>query len=322
MVRGDAELSVVVVPREKYRRARDVFTALLAAGGPPFRLVWVDEGRAPQEHRRWMQPRVSAPGIVHITLPHRAGANECRMRGFEATSTPFVLFLDNDAFLAPGAIAELMDCMHSTNASFVTPLIVERNGTVHHAGGTTEIVEGAGGRRFVEELPLQGKRAATTRHQLVRAPTSALEMHGFLVRSDCLVTAGGLDTELLSSLDCADLGLRMRRCDDSGWLEPNAILTYDGSSPRVSDLALYLGRWSRATVEHDMARFASTWDIDAHDARLESHRGFLRPRRMRVLRYLRGGARRAFGPSAVTRLEDAFDPFLDLFSDARAGARW
>jgi hypothetical protein len=142
-------------------------------------------------------------------------------------------------------------------------------------------------------------------------------MHGVLVRADSLVTAGGLDTQLLSSLDCADLGLRLQGIDGSGWLEPRATLTYDSSPPRVSDLSLFLGRWCRATVEHDITRFAQSWAIDPHDARLEDHRGFLRKRCMRVVRYVRGTARRVFGERAVQRLDDALYPVFDPFSDAR-----
>ncbi len=142
-------------------------------------------------------------------------------------------------------------------------------------------------------------------------------MHGVLVRSDSLTAAGGFDTELLSSLDCADLGLRLQGVDGSGWFEPGATLTYDASRPRPSDLPLYLGRWSRATVEHDIVRFAATWDLDLRDPRLDDHRGFLEERCMRAIPYARGGVRRAFGPAAVARLEQALDAVFDRFSDAR-----
>jgi GT2 family glycosyltransferase len=317
VISADADLTIVVVPREKYSRAGDVFTALVEADAPPFRLVWVDEARAPRPYRRWMEERASRSGVVHLTLPHRAGANECRMRGFEASPTPFVLFLDNDAFLGEGAVMAMMECMRVTNASFVSPLMLDTDGSVHHAGGTTEIVEGPGGPHFVEDLPLLGSKVEVVQHDLVRAPAGALEMHGVLVRGGSLVAAGGLDTQLVSSLDCADLGLRLQGVDGSGWIEPRATLTYDSSSPRVSDLSLFLGRWCRATVEHDIARFANTWGVALHDARLEHHRWYLRKRCMRVIRYLRGAVRRAFGQPAATRVEDAFSPVFDLFSEVR-----
>jgi len=320
MLSPDGELTIVVVPREKYSRAGAVFTALVDADMPPFRLVWVDEARAPRAHRRRMEQLASRPGVDHLVLPHRAGANECRMRGFESSRTPFVLFLDNDAFLGPGAAAAMIECMRATSASFVSPLILDVHGGVHHAGGATAIVAGGRGPCLVETLPHQGAPSAAVRHQLARAPASALEMHGVLVRSASLLTAGGLDTQLMSSLDCADLGLRLQGRDGSGWFEPGATVTYDSSRPRPSDLPLYLGRWSRATVEHDISRFAATWDLDVHDARLDEHRGFLHSRCMRVLPKVHGGVRRVLGPSAVKWLDRVVDPVFDVFSDARLPA--
>jgi GT2 family glycosyltransferase len=315
---ADAELTVVVAPREKYRRAVDVFQALEEDDGPPFRLIWVDEARAPRAYRRRFEARARQPGVTHLSLPSRAGANECRMHGFRASHSPYVLFLDNDAFPAPGAFGSMLECMRTTNASFVSPLILNRDGSVHHAGGTTAIVADTDGRQLLEVLPSQTHPLATA--ELVRGPTSALEMHCVLVRAQSLVRAGGFDTRLLSSMDCADLSLRLQATDGPGWFEPAATVSYDSTAPGWSDVTLFLGRWSRSTVEHDIAQFARTWHLDLHDARLDAHRGFLRARCMRTIRYARGAARRVFGPTAAARVENACDPVFDLFSDARPRA--
>lgn len=320
MISADADLTIVVVPREKYRRAADVFRALDATDEPPFHLIWVDEVRAPRRYRRWIGEHARRPGVTHITLPYRAGANECRMHGFRASRTPYVLFLDNDAFLGPGALSSMLESMRTTNASFVSPLMLNRDGSVHHAGGTTAIVRAADGCHLVEILPFQTRPPEALPADLVAAPTSALEMHCVLVRAESLTRAGGFDTQLLSSLDCADLGLRLDGVDGSGWFEPAATVTYDASAPAVADLTLFFGRWSRATVEHDIRRFAMCWDLDLHDSRLDEHRGFLHSRSMRMIRYLRGAARRAFGDPAASRVEDVCDHVFDLFSDARPNA--
>lgn len=315
MICADAEITVVVAPREKYRAARAVFDALLRAEGPGFRLVWVDEARAPLSLRRWVDAHADQRGIRHLVLDRRSGANECRARGLAAASTPFVLFLDNDAIPGDGAIGSLLDCMHATNASFVAPLYLESDGSVHNAGGKTRIVEAPAGRRFVEEH-LIGGRATAARNRLERMRTDSLEMHGVLVRASSLAAAGGLNRELLSSMDCADLSLRLQDRDGGGWLEPAATVTYDSSLPRPADLPLFLARWSRASVEHDIVRFARTWELDVRDARLETHREMLKVRRMRVVRYLRGGVRRALGLDARDRVDDVLERLFDRFTDA------
>jgi hypothetical protein len=95
---------------------------------------------------------------------------------------------------------------------------------------------------------------------------------------------------------------------------------YDSSTPHVSDLPLFLGRWCRATVEHDIGRFASSWRIDFHDPRLEHHREQLRMRRMRVIRYVRGGLHRTVG-TPPARVEDAVEPILDVLARVRLPIR-
>jgi hypothetical protein len=312
----DADLTIVVAPREKYSRARAVLEALLAQDAPPFRLVWVDEARVPRRLGAWMHEQSLRAGFRYVSLRHCAGANECRALGMELAATPFVLLLDNDAFLGPGSLAALCDCMRSSGASFVAPVYLEDTGSVHHAGGPTAVVDGPGGRELVEDL-LCGSRGTALRSQLVRTRSGSLEMHGVLVRASSLTVAAGLDACLLSSMDCADLSLRLGAVDGGGWLEPAATITYARRRLHPSDLPLYVGRWSRASVEHDIARFAATWDLDPRGARLEQHRGFLRMRRMRAVRYLRGAVRRTLGDGAAARFEHVIEPVLDRLSDAR-----
>jgi hypothetical protein len=317
VISAEADLTIVVVPREKYRRARDVFRSLLEGDTPPFRLVWVDDARAPHSHRRWVAEQASRPGVCHLALAHRAGANECRMRGFAASSTPYVLFLDNDAFLGTHALANMMECMNATNASFVAPLVLERDGSAHHAGGLTAIISGPAGKYLLEDL-LVHPRAEATRRELVRTRTDALEMHAVLVRAASLVAAEGLDVELVSSMDCTDLSLRLKDCHGSGWLEPAATVTYDSAPPHLSDLALFYGRWCNASVEHDIARFAANWGLDLHDARLDVHREFLRTRRMRPVHSVRAGTRRTLGEAGLRRLDRVLERVFDLCSDTRS----
>jgi hypothetical protein len=85
--------------------------------------------------------------------------------------------------------------------------------------------------------------------------------------------------------------------------------------PRPSDLSVYLGRWCSASVEHDIAHFASSWGLDLYGDRLETHRRILRARRMRVIRPVRNRVHRVFGDSVTTWLEDVVEPVFDRFCD-------
>ncbi|MGK2947112.1 MAG: glycosyltransferase family 2 protein [Acidimicrobiales bacterium] len=311
---GAAEVTIVVVPREKYRRGRAVLERLLAMEAPPFHLVWVDEGRAPRRLRRWVAAEADRRGFRHLALRDRAGANACRARGVELAVTPYVLLLDNDAFLGEGALAALLDCAHATDASFVAPVCTYRSGAVHHAGGGDRLEESVDGRRLVaRRQPTGGLDPA----HLERARADGPELHGVLARRSALRAGGGLDPDLFSSMDCTDLGLRLVDRDGGGWVEPRAIVTYDNAWPRPNDLRLYLGRWSRATVEPDLAHFVDQWQLDPADRRVDEHRQHLSTRRRRLVRYPRGALRRTLGGGAVGRFDRAVEAVLDRFSDVR-----
>jgi hypothetical protein len=242
------------------------------------------------------------------------------MAGVATVDTPYTLFLDNDAELASGALAALLRCAELTDASFVATLCLNRDRTLHYSGGRARLVDGA----LLEERPYGRLPAAEVLPHLKRSPTDAPELHGVLVHTQRLADAGGLDPELSSSMDCIDLGLRLNHVAGGGWLEPEAALTYHRYAPGPTDLRIYLDRWSRATIDHDIEHFARTWQVDLQCEGLEPHRESLGERRWRPFRYLRGGIRRALGDRAVARLDRLLDPQIDRLSTVhrQGGVPW
>jgi GT2 family glycosyltransferase len=310
------EVTIVVVPRDKYRRAWAVLQHLLSMEAPPFALVWVDEARSPRRLRRRISAEAHRRGFRHLPVEHRAGANECRARGLEVATTPYVLLLDNDAFPHDGALSALLACARQTRASFVAPVCLYSDGGVHHAGSGAHLADDGGERRLVEVRRPHGVRLDLI-PELARSRADGPELHGVLVRRSSVIAAGGLDAGLSSSMDCTDLGLRLADLDGGGWFEPDAVVTYDDAGPRPLDLPLYVDRWSRATVEHDIARFTDRWGLQPSDARVEEHRQHLLGRRRRLVRYPRAVIRRALGDGALHWFDGAVDAALDRFSDAR-----
>ena len=303
----DPSLTVVLAPRESYSRQVGGILDLLARPGPPIGLVVVDEVRCPSRVRERTASLAEEHGFTHVHLDRRAGANECRQQGFDRVTSPFALFLDNDARLADGAVETLLRRADATDASFVAPLCISRDGTVHYAGSVARIVG-----RDLLEIRLHGHPPADEMAPLLDAvPTDAPELHGVLVRSASLRSAGGFDTDLDAAMDCVDLGLRLQDVDGGGWLEPAAAVSYANAFPRISDLPLYLDRWSRATIAHDIDHFAERWRIEAESPRLLQHWEALGLRRFRLIRYLRGAVRRTLGTSARSKVDGAFDAVLE-----------
>jgi glycosyltransferase involved in cell wall biosynthesis len=286
---------------------------LLALDDIPFDLVVIDDLRAPRRLRRWLDRLAERAELRHITLRHHAGVNEARMHAFAQVQTQYVLFIDNDAFLHDGSLGRLLECAEQTGAAFVAPLYLEGTGEpkIHFAGGTARIVDSPAGPRLVEDRPFAHARHADVAEQLERRPCDVPEMHGVLVRSDALRRVGGLDTALQSSMDCLDLGFRLRDAEGGGWFEPAALITYDDRRPVPSDLRLYMARWSRRTTEGDIDRFAEQWGLDAADPGFHEHRGVLRQRCVRPYRYARGAVRRLLGDGPADRVDRAVEAVVD-----------
>ena len=315
---AEGPVTVVMVPREKYHLAPWSLSQVRQAA-PDAPVIYVDEARVPRRLRRWARRTAAAdPAVSHLPLSHPAGANECRARGAALATTPYLLFLDNDAHPLPGAIEALVDCADSTGASFVAPVCLYRDGRVHHVGGPVDITDGPSGGRLVEAREHHGEAYDGVRHLLERSPIGAPELHGVLVRRSSLAAAGGVDTRLIAAMDCLDLGFRLGSVDGGGWQEPSAVVVYDDRRPRRGDLRLYAGRWARATVEADIARFAAAWRIDPSDPRLGEHRAFLEQRRRRGFRAVRAPLRRIIGERSLVPVDRALDAVLDR---ATAGSR-
>lgn len=313
----DPELTVVVVPRDTYRHAVDVLDHLVGLQGSLWSLVWVDDDRCPARTRQRIHRRLEDAGGQYISMAGRRGANECRARGLAASNTRYVMLMDNDVYLSPEALPILLDSIRESPSAFVAPMVMNPDGSVHHAGGETRIeVDQEGNRRLYEQI-MTGHRVPS----LVRGGTpmssTALEMHAVLLDARLLDAAGGLDERLISSMDCADLSLRLGSAPGGGWLEPKATVLYPRPRVGLRNLTLYWARWSRATVEHDLVCFAETWRLELDDPGLDKHRDFLRQRRMRPLRYARGRLRRLFGDKAAGIFDAVVDRFLDCFSDVR-----
>jgi GT2 family glycosyltransferase len=310
----DAALSIVIVPRERYSDQVDGIAALSALPGPPVSVVVVDEARCPRRVRARTAQLARDKGFTHVHLDRRAGANDCRMAGFELVNTPWTLFIDNDARLEPGAIEALLRRAEDTDASFVAPVCVNANRTIHFAGSVARVV-GCDGRHDLVEIRPHGHPPAEEMAPLIdAAPTDAPELHGVLVRTASLRSVGGMDTQLDAAMDCLDLGFRLQDVDGGGWLEPGALVAYRDPRPRLTDLPLYLDRWSRATIGHDIDRFAEVWHIDPASPRLLQHWDSLGDRRFRPVRYVRGAVRRTLGAGARAKLDAALDAMLERTS--------
>jgi GT2 family glycosyltransferase len=106
-------------------------------------LVLVIDNNSDSPTRRILFDLAAEDTRVDVRLAHRnLGTAAGRRLASELVETEFVLFLDDDAELMPGALESLLtDLDAHPEAAGVTGLVVEPDGIVHHCGGSMAVSE-------------------------------------------------------------------------------------------------------------------------------------------------------------------------------------
>jgi GT2 family glycosyltransferase len=283
------DVTIVVSPRERFGQTRLTLETLFAATSPPFRLVYVDGG-VPKSIRRWLESEAQSRRFRLLGDGSYLSPDRARNLGFEAVTTKYVVFLDNDVVVAPGWLDALLDCAEASGAWIVGPLYcADRpfHAVIHTAGGTAHIEEKDGTRRFIEQHLLLGKTVAEAARQLVRGPTEQVEFHCLLVRAETMRALGPLDARFCSVPEGQiDLCMKVRALGGEVWLAPDAIVTYDRPWPtgmRLSDVPYYLMRWSERRGRRGLEHFRRVWDLAPDDPYFTRQREFMQWQRSHAL---------------------------------------
>ena len=133
----DPQVTLVVVLRERFSLTERSLSSIYKNTPLPFHLVYV-AGKAPSRVQRYLQRESSEKGFRLITTEHHISPNQARNLGLKEVKTKYVVFIDNDAVVAPGWLEGLVRCAEETGAWVVGPLCLIGEigaGVVHVAGG-------------------------------------------------------------------------------------------------------------------------------------------------------------------------------------------
>ncbi len=265
------EVTIAVVPRERFSYARASLEALYRCTDPPFRLVYVDGG-SPSRVRRYLESAARERRFDLIRSDGYLAPNRARNLALARVRTNYVVFIDNDVVVSPGWLRPLVQCAEETNAAVVSPLICESlplHSTIHFAGGDSHIDvverEGRVERHLVETILRQGQRVADVRHELRRVETEVAEFHCMLVRTSVFERVGPFDEALLTHRENVDFCMVVAQAGGTVYLEPASIVTYAAYTPlALSDIPFYLlrwnNRWTLATLHHLREKWRLTED--------------------------------------------------------------
>jgi len=180
------------------------------------------------------------PGF-HTIVSANDGFAAANNRGMAAAAAPFVLLLNPDAFLLPGALALLLETARARpRAAVVGPLVLDLDGTVQ-AGSfgrfptlatvTYEHLASASGR-------LLGARGGSPRAPAGPAAVDWVTGAAMLVRREAIADAGPMDEGFFLYYEDVEWCHRLR---DHGWdiiLEPAAQVAHHRGGVAGSSLAV------------------------------------------------------------------------------------
>lgn len=225
---AQARVQVIIVAHDPGELLLDSVASAADQAGED--AVWVID--AGSSDGSIVRMRAAHPGVRVLPVENQ-GFSAGNNRGLEATTAPFVLLLNPDAVLAPGALTTLLDVMDADpRAAIVAPVVVDPGGGIQ-AGSwgrfpTLAVRAGLGLRRFTRRIA--GRRDAPplpAQRREVDWVTGA----AMLVRRDAVADAGPMDEAFFLYYEDIEWCHRMR---DHGWrvlLEPAATVTHHlGSS--------------------------------------------------------------------------------------------
>lgn len=262
------QVTIVVVPRERFSYTRESLESIYEHTDFPFQLIYVD-GNSPTKVRRYLETQAQAKGFQLIRTDYYLPTNHARNLGLRQVQTKYVVFVDNDVIVSPGWLKALVDCAEETEATIVTPLVCHYeplHEIIHCAGGESHIwldtTRGRNRRRFREKMYKQNKLVKDLRHQLQRQQTELAEFHCMMVRTAIFERIGLLDEEMLNTKEHLDFCMTVIQAGGTVYFEPTSIVTYVPGPPiEWTDLHFYMLRWSDAWQITSLNRLRDKWNL-------------------------------------------------------------
>ncbi|MEO0707707.1 MAG: glycosyltransferase [Cyanobacteria bacterium J06649_5] len=263
------EVTLVVVPRERFSYTRQSLESIYQQTTLPFELVYVD-GNSPPSVQAYLAEQANAKHFTLLRTERYLSPNQARNLGLAQVNTKYVVFIDNDVILSPGWLAQLIQCAEDTDAAVVGPLMCEDEPVhqmVHFAGGESHVwVDKTGRRRLREKMYLQGKRVSEVEAGLQRQPTELAEFHCVLVRRSIFDQLGSLDEKMVNTKEHLDFCMAVRDLGEQVYFEPSSVVTYVPGPPlKLSDVHFYMLRWSNDWTLSSLDRIRQKWAL-AEDA--------------------------------------------------------
>lgn len=274
------EVTIVVVPRERFQFAQESLESLYAVTDFPFDLIYVDNN-SPNRLRQYLAVQAKEKGFRIVRSDRYLAPNATRNFGLQYVTSRYVVFVDNDVMFAPGWLEALVNCAKQTDATVVGSLVCQYrplHQTIHCAGGEYMVPEDlerfvrsaspaseSGGWHIYEKTYFQNRQIEDVRESLYHRPIGFVEFHAMLVQMDFFRQHGPLDEGLCCTKEYLDFAMLVTRSGGSIYLEPASVVTFLTHPPaprlRWIDLPYFCLRWSDAWEYASLQHFQKKWNL-------------------------------------------------------------
>lgn len=322
------EVTLVVVPRERFSYTRQSLESIYQYTKYPFSLVYID-GNSPKHIQEYLQEQAQEKKFLLVRSDHYLAPNQARNIGLKYAKTKYLVFVDNDIHVAEGWLEKLVQCAEETEAAVVCPLVcIGKNlhSKIHLAGGEARIVLEVKNdkmrRKVHEKHYFVNRPVAEVQDQLQRRQCEFAEFHCMLVRTDIFDRIELLDEKLLSTREHIDFSMTVTNLGEKIYCEPNSVVTYvPDSGFEWSDLPYFMLRWSDAWEISSLEHFMQKWDLTKKDKYFKKrykrlgqrrHQAFLRP----LVRQISFGGYATWLEKMLVAIERKVNQYISLRQEA------
>ena len=273
-VTTEPQVTLVVVPRERFSYSQESLESIYRDTDYPFELIYVDVC-TPPHIQRYLEEQAKQKQFQLIRTPYYISPNQARNVGLRQVKSKYVVFIDNDVVVSPGWLRKLVDCAEETGGTVVGPLTClgkPEHQVIHNAGGDNHIItkveDGKTQRCLYQKAFLTGRRVADVQDQLHRIQCEYVEFHCVLVRTEIFDRIGLLDEGMLATREHIDLCMMVDQAGGTIYCERDSVITTDtlGIGKNQEGLKAVAGavqipgfKWS--DMPYFMLRWNDAWDL-------------------------------------------------------------
>lgn len=260
---SEPQVTIVVVPRDRFSSVIPCVRSILENTEVPFRLTVLDFGYT---RRTLDQIRELGRDVPVEIVPTGQVIPMTAFKDYlPRITTPYVAWVDNDTYVTKGWMTALLD-RAAQGARVILPVTLEREGLdvdprgltarnhISHGELRKVVVDGT---TYVFDYKPY-RRAAF--EDLPQEPHTVdfFELHTFFAETEVLRQ---LDLPPMVVREHIDLGIQLHQAGIPIWCEPKAVVQFDNihERPTRQDLRFFFFRWDEKLINQSHQLFEQRW---------------------------------------------------------------